>query len=109
MASRITYSLYKKVLPRKAHLAWSGAPAGTKSFAITCLDIDVPTKPDDVNKPGRTVPYDLPRTEFVHWLLVNVPAGTTELREGQDADGLTPKGKPSGAKPDGSSTLRPCC
>jgi Raf kinase inhibitor-like YbhB/YbcL family protein len=88
--------------PNKSpHLAWSGAPTGTKSFAVTCVDIDAPTKPDDVNKEGRTVPYDLPRADFVHWVLVNIPASTTELQEGQDANGLTPKGKPGGAKPYG--------
>lgn len=81
---------------RSPQLTWSDAPSGTKSFAITCIDIDVPTKPDDVNKPGRTVPYDLPRTEFTHWLLVDIPAATTELREGADADGMTPRGKAPG-------------
>ena len=45
---------------RSPALAWSGAPAGTKSFVLVCHDPDVPTKPDDVNKEGRTVPADLP-------------------------------------------------
>jgi Raf kinase inhibitor-like YbhB/YbcL family protein len=85
--------------PNKSpHLAWSGAPAGTKSFAVTCVDLDAPTKADDVNKPDRTVPYDLPRADFVHWVLVNVPAKTAELTEGLDSDGLTAKGKPGGAQ-----------
>ncbi|MET0391165.1 MAG: YbhB/YbcL family Raf kinase inhibitor-like protein [Polyangiales bacterium] len=78
---------------RSPQLAWSDAPSTTRSFAITCVDLDAPTKPDDVNKPGRTVPYDLPRTEFVHWVLIDIPQATTELREGIDADGLTPRGK----------------
>jgi len=88
--------------PNKSpHLRWTGAPSGTKSFAVTVVDQDAPTKPDDVNKPDRTVPYDLPRAEFVHWVLVGISPSTTELREGQDADGLTAKGKPAGATPHG--------
>ena len=43
------------------HLAWKDAPAGTRSFVLTCIDTDVPSKPDDVNKEGRSVPADLPR------------------------------------------------
>lgn len=81
---------------RSPHLKWSGAPSGTQSFAVVCVDRDVPTKPDDVNKPDRTVPYDLPRTEFVHWLLVDIPASITELQEGQDAEGMTARGKAPG-------------
>ena len=37
-------------------LKWSGAPAQTRSYAVICVDTDVPTKPDDVNKEGRVVP-----------------------------------------------------
>ena len=81
---------------RSPHLAWSGAPEATRSFAITCVDEDAPTRPDDVNKPGRTVSYDLPRADFVHWVLVDIPAATRELREGLDADGMTPRGKAPG-------------
>jgi Raf kinase inhibitor-like YbhB/YbcL family protein len=81
---------------RSPQLAWSGAPSQTRSFAITCVDGDAPTKPDDVNKPGRTVPYDLPRAAFVHWVLVDIPSSITELKEGQDADGMSPRGKPAG-------------
>lgn len=81
---------------RSPHLAWSDVPAGTKSFAIVCVDVDVPSVGDDVNKTDRTVPYDLPRVDFYHWLLVDVPATTTELAEGADSDGITPKGKAPG-------------
>ncbi|MGH7529786.1 MAG: YbhB/YbcL family Raf kinase inhibitor-like protein [Gemmatimonadales bacterium] len=44
-------------------LAWNGAPAGTKSFALIC---------DDPDAPGKT---------WVHWVLFNVPPTLTELHE----------------------------
>lgn len=78
---------------RSPHLAWSGAPEGTKSFVLLCCDPDVPSKPDDVNQEGRTVPADLPRVDFYHWVLIDIPAAVTELQEGADSDGVTPKGK----------------
>lgn len=83
--------------PNKSpHLAWSGFPTETKSFAVVCHDPDVPSKPDDVNKKDRVVPYDLPRVEFFHWVLVDIPARVTELAEGADADGLVARGKAPG-------------
>ena len=48
------------------HLAWSGAPTGTQSFALLVHDPDVPSRADDVNQEGRTVPHDLPRVDFFH-------------------------------------------
>ncbi|QKT03976.1 YbhB/YbcL family Raf kinase inhibitor-like protein [Ectothiorhodospiraceae bacterium 2226] len=83
--------------PNKSpHLAWSEVPDGTRSFAVICHDPDVPSRPDDVNQPDRTVPYDLPRVDFFHWVLVDIPHDVRELREGQDSDGLTPRGKSGG-------------
>ena len=74
-------------------LAWAGAPAGTQSFALICHDPDVPSRGDDVNQPGRTIPADLPRVEFVHWLMADIPAECGEFDEGACCDGITPRGK----------------
>ncbi len=78
---------------RNPHLKWNDAPKGTQSFVVICHDYDVPTKPDDVNQEGKVVPKTLPRADFFHWLLVDVPGSMTEIREGEYADGVTPRGK----------------
>jgi hypothetical protein len=75
------------------HLAWSEVPAGTKSFALICHDFDVPSRGDDVNKTDREVPADLPRVDFFHWVMVDLPAHLSELKEGQFSRGFTTRGK----------------
>src|SRR3546814_20262391 len=67
---------------RNPQLTWRGAPATTKSFVLTMIDGDAPTRPDDVNREGRSVSARLPRAEFVHWLLVDIPPTVTEIAEG---------------------------
>jgi Raf kinase inhibitor-like YbhB/YbcL family protein len=76
------------------HLAWSEMPAGTRSLALICHDFDVPTRGDDVNQAGREVPADLPRTDFFHWVLLDLPASLSEIREGEFSRGFTAHGKP---------------
>jgi Raf kinase inhibitor-like YbhB/YbcL family protein len=84
------------------HLAWKDAPAGTRSFVLTCIDTDVPSKLDDVNKEGRQVPADLPRGQFIHWLMANIPVECVELAEGACSDEITPRGKQEPFGPPGS-------
>ena len=78
---------------RNPHLAWSGAPAGTLSFALVCHDPDVPSRGDDVNQEGRQVPPTLARVDFFHWLLLDIPAGATHVAAGSHSDGVVPHGK----------------
>ena len=76
------------------HLAWSDAPPGTHSFVVICHDPDVPSKGDDVNQEDRTVPASLPRVDFFHWVLVDLPASLGEISEGEFSSDVTPRGKP---------------
>jgi Raf kinase inhibitor-like YbhB/YbcL family protein len=84
---------------RNPHLVWNEAPAETKSFALICHDRDVPTRPDDVNQEGREVPPDLPRADFFHWVLIDLPASVTEIAEGSFADGVVEGGRDTTGSP----------
>lgn len=84
---------------RNPHLAWSEVPEGTKSFAVLCIDDKVPSKPDDVNQEGREVPADLPRVDFSHWVLVDLPADTRSIAAGAHCDGITARGKDASDAP----------
>ena len=87
---------------RNPHLAWSDVPAGTRSFAIVCHDPDVPSKADDVNQEGRVVRASLPRVDFFHWVLVDLPAPARVVEAGEYASSVTPRGKPGPAAAHGA-------
>jgi Raf kinase inhibitor-like YbhB/YbcL family protein len=59
-------------------LKWSGAPAGTKSFALICDDPDAP------------------RGTWMHWLVYNLPADHTELAEAIPTHDTLPNGAHQG-------------
>jgi len=83
-------------------LQWSGAPSNTRSFALICVDPDAPTKPDDVNKEGRSVPATLPRAEFFHWGIVDIPSHVTQIAAGECSSGIVAGGKKNLTGPTGS-------
>lgn len=83
-------------------LAWADLPAGTKSLVLICHDPDVPSKPDGVNQEGHTIPANLPRVDFFHWLLVDLPADAAPIKRGEFSSGLTPCGKSGPQGPRGT-------
>lgn len=87
---------------RNPHLRWSGVPSAAKSLVLLCVDPDVPTRPDDVNQEGRTVPASLPRADFHHWVMVDIPPTVTEIAAGACSNGITARGKRSPGGPAGS-------
>ena len=52
-------------------LSWTGAPAGTKEFALICDDPDAPTP-----------------QPWVHWVLYDIPADRTSLAESSKGVGV---------------------
>lgn len=88
---------------RNPHLAWDGLPDRTKSLVMICDDPDVPSKPDDVNQAGRTIPANLPRIQFFHWVLVDLDPQPAQIKSGEFSDGIVVKGKPG---PDGPRGTR---
>lgn len=78
---------------RNPHLAWSELPKGTQSVVILCHDPDVPSDAYDVNKEGYTIPASQARVNFCHWILVDMPASGSPIRDGEFSNGVTVKGK----------------
>ena len=78
---------------RNPHFAWSDVPAAAKSLALICCDSDVPSRGDDVNQEGKTVPADLPRVDFFHWTLIDLPPSANAIAAGSFCDGVTARGK----------------
>lgn len=80
-------------------LAWHDAPAESKSFVVICHDPDVPSQGDDVNQEGRQVPASLPRVDFFHWVLIDLPNSISEIKAGEFSKAVTPRGKPGPQAP----------
>ena len=83
-------------------LAWSDFPKDTQSFALICHDPDVPSKGDDVNQEGKVVPASLPRVDFYHWVLVNIPNSVQAIAAGSHSNSITGKGKSAEQSPMGT-------
>ncbi len=87
---------------RNPHLAWDEVPAGTRSFALLCIDPDAPTVPDTVFRKDLQIPVEQPRGDFIHWVMVDIPPVTRQIDAGSCSDGIVAGGKQAPAGPPGS-------
>lgn len=87
---------------RNPEVKWRDLPDGTRSLVLICVDRSAPTRPDDVNRPDREVPSELPRGDFFHWVMVDIPPDSPGIAEGACSDGVTPHGKADPPGPEGS-------
>jgi len=72
-------------------LQWSGAPEGTRSFALIVVDPDVPWG-QEVPVYGEMPPSgSQPADHFVHWIVTDIPATRTSLPAGA-SPGNMPEG-----------------
>lgn len=78
---------------RNPHLGWSEVPSGTESLALFCFDVDVPLDAGDANREDRLLSEHLPRGEFFHWSLLDIPPTLGAIPEGSFADGVIARGK----------------
>lgn len=73
-------------------IAWSDAPAGTRSFAVTMYDPDAPTG-----------------SGFGHWVVYNIPASVHKLDGGAGRPGKLPDGAKHGRNDFGSYDYGGAC
>ncbi|MDC8759716.1 YbhB/YbcL family Raf kinase inhibitor-like protein [Janthinobacterium fluminis] len=89
---------------RNPHLAWDEVPNGTESLALFCIDADAPLVAGDANREGRTLAPHVPRGDFFHWSVVDIPVALRRFEAGAFSARVTPRGKPDG-KPEGAADL----
>ncbi|MDD5711857.1 MAG: YbhB/YbcL family Raf kinase inhibitor-like protein [Smithellaceae bacterium] len=72
-------------------LVWRGAPVGTRSLALICEDPDAPAG------------------TYIHWLVYEIPASITSLRQGIKAPSQLPPGAKQGRNDAHGSGYFPAC
>ena len=87
---------------KNPQLSWSEIPTEAKSLILICVDTSVPSSLDNFNKEGKTIAKNLPRVEFIHWIMVDILPSNGAIKEGECSDEITPGGKQDPNGPSGS-------
>jgi Raf kinase inhibitor-like YbhB/YbcL family protein len=78
---------------RNPQLSWREVPAGTESLVLLCIDGDAPTDGGQVNHADFSLPLSLPRGDFFHWSLIDIPPAMQSIAEGALSAGVSAGGK----------------
>lgn len=68
-------------------IAWQDAPDNAESFFMMVVDRDVPADFGPANKAGQTIPAGVPRRNFYHWLVADIPPAVARIGEGEHVIG----------------------
>lgn len=77
-------------------IRWSEVPVGTRSMALLVVDPDAPASREGANEEGTSLAVNRERTNFYHWVVVDIPPAPSKIKEGADSNGVIPGGKPPG-------------
>ncbi|AAO29075.1 YbhB/YbcL family Raf kinase inhibitor-like protein [Xylella fastidiosa subsp. fastidiosa] len=78
---------------RNPHLAWDNVPENTRSFALLCIDPDVPSIPETIGRTDMEIPVTQPRIDFVHWVMTDISTDLRMIAHGSCSDGFVVGGK----------------
>jgi Raf kinase inhibitor-like YbhB/YbcL family protein len=70
---------------KRPTISWSGAPEGTKSYAVIVQDPDVPASFTKTGKDGEVIGAEEKRQDFYHWALLDIPADKKEIDGGRSS------------------------
>ncbi|MEO6137125.1 MAG: YbhB/YbcL family Raf kinase inhibitor-like protein [Luteimonas sp.] len=87
---------------RNPQLHWDDVPADTRSFVLLCIDTDGPTDAATVGRDDMQIPVEQPRTEFVHWVMVDIPGDQRSIAAGSCSEGISAHGKHAPPGPHGT-------
>lgn len=94
--AKVDLTQQEKTVPagnRNPQISWSTPPLGTQSLILLCEDFDVPADFSVANVEGVTIPKDAPRTNFTHWVLVDISPEEPCIDAGTLSKGIVNRGK----------------
>lgn len=87
---------------RNPHFEWSSLPPATRSLVMICVDPDVPAKASDRADTSHPISESAARTDFYHWVMVDIKPAESAIVEGSCSSGVSVGGKTQPKGPPGT-------